>query len=251
MANPRVIKKAGSCTSLIVGHFWEAAEGLRPDEKRELARLALGAVLVDTSCMRKRVEKCDEDAMEMLEAWLLDEDAGELVEPWDRELFWKELVEAKEGVEGLGTRDLLRKDYKEWDEKVGKVGISSVVKGLEWLVGRDEDFLEVLRSWGVERGLDLVVVMTTLGTGDGEEFKRELLVWGVNEKGEEMLKEVERKAEDAGLKLEPWGEGKLDEEGKRKVWWQRNVEASRKQVAPFLRQCIQEVGQQKASKAKV
>jgi exopolyphosphatase len=71
----------------------------------------------------------------------------------------------------------------------------------------------------------------------GGDFKRELLLWGLDSKGVEAAKKFAADGEKE-LGLEKWGDGELDMEGKnewRRCWWQNKVESSRKQVAPLLR----------------
>ncbi|KAF8252999.1 hypothetical protein K440DRAFT_627172, partial [Wilcoxina mikolae CBS 423.85] len=152
---------------------------------------------------------------------------------WDQGAFFQDVYDAKTNVDGLSLRDLLRKDYKEWTEDGKKLGIASVVKGLEYLRGKGA-FLETLKEWARERRLDVVCVMTT--DGRGEEYKRELLVWAVRKQGAECLRLLMERAEERELKLGVWGNGELDDGVKRRAWTQGNLNMSRKQVAPLLRE---------------
>ncbi|KAI5780840.1 hypothetical protein EDC01DRAFT_667409 [Geopyxis carbonaria] len=231
--SPRVIDKCGSCSSLVIETFFENVER-EAGEKAELARLALAAVLIDTANMTQKVTAHDEKTLKILEKCV------EAQEEWDRQKFYEDIRKAKQDVGDMKLRDLLRKDYKEWTEgKYGKLGIASVVKSLQWMKAREEGeaFYEGLKSWGEERGLDVLGVMTT--DGEGDDFHRELLLWAIKDRGLDSLKWFEEKAEGAGMRLSPWNHGEINsQDGMRKAWKQKNIEMSRKQVAPLLRECV-------------
>lgn len=227
------------------------------DVRGELARLALAAVLIDTTNMTNKVTPHDEEVLAFLEAEIAKSvtEGGGASEPWDRKKFYNGVWGAKNNVDAMPLRDLLRKDWKEWTESVTgadgvqrKVGIASVLRELAWLKGREagEGFVEGVKSWAGERGLDVVSVMTT--TGRGGDFRRELFVWVLNEEAEGCLEAFVRMAGEAGLGLSVWGEGALDgDNGRRRAWCQKNLKASRKQVAPLLRESIK-VGAKRESK---
>lgn len=224
-ASPRIITPSGSCSSLIINELFNPAQ-LAEEERVQIATLALAAVLIDTAGMSHKVTAHDEAAVEMLEACC---EVG-----YERAGFFGALFAAKTDVEGMETRDLLRKDWKEWEEGGLRVGVASVVKGLGWLDGRG-DLLDTVKSWGTERKCDVVAVMTTDGKGEG--FKRELLLWALKEEGRNCVKCFWEQAGDEGMKLESLGGGELDGEH-RKAWTQGNLAMSRKQVAPLLRECL-------------
>ncbi|CCX10469.1 exopolyphosphatase [Pyronema domesticum] len=236
-ASPRIIQKSGSCSSLVITELCKTA----PPPK-EVAELGMASILVDTSNLTKRMEPTDHQAVETLSPLLPD--------TFDRDSFYASLQSAKQDVDSLSLRDLLRKDYKEWVEPNGKrIGISSVVKGLGHLEGKmvgtceeggeQDAFLATVKEWARERRLDVMVVMTAETKDDGK-FGREVLLWAGREGG--FVNRVKERGEELGLKQ--WGEGRLDQEGKRYAWRQEKTEMSRKQVAPFLRECLREVGEE-------
>jgi exopolyphosphatase len=201
----------------------------------------MASILIDTSNLSEKMEAPDHQAVEALSPLL--------PATFDRDSFYASLQSAKLDVDSLSLRDLLRKDYKEWVEPNGKrIGISSVVKGLEYLErkmvgtceegGEQDAFLATIKEWARERRLDVVAVMTAETGSDGK-FRRELLLWAGREGG--FVNKVKERGEELGLKQ--WGEGRLDQEGKRYAWRQEKTEMSRKQVAPFLRECLREVGE--------
>ncbi|KAH8146838.1 uncharacterized protein LAJ45_09212 [Morchella importuna] len=225
-AKPRIITPSGSCSSLVTQHF-QSAFPQSGDVRGELARLALAAVLIDTTNMTNKVTPHDEEVLAFLEAEIAKSvtEGGGAGEPWDRKKFYNGVWDAKNNVDAMPLRDLLRKDWKEWAESVAgvdgvqrKVGIASVLRELEWLKGRE--------------------------AGEG----RELFVWVLNEGAEGCLEAFVRMAEEAGLGLSVWGGGALDgDNGRRRAWCQKNLKASRKQVAPLLRESIK-VGAKRESK---
>lgn len=235
-AIPRVIDPCGSCMSLVVEEskpLWDKLEDAAT-EGPKVARLGLAAILIDTINLtaEAKIRPKDKTAAAFLEEKLQGTD-------YDRKEYFEEVSKVKEDISGLSFRDILRKDYKEWNEGKLKLGIASVVQNLEYLLeekasGKPDVFFDALSSWAKERELDVVSVMTT-SNPDGE-FQRHLLVWGVNHEGKDATKRfVDNNTE--GLELEPWGDGVLDGDG-RGAWRQCNLKESRKQVAPRLREAL-------------
>lgn len=195
------------------------------------------------------------EAVKFLESLIEKSPNTNEIAPWDRDAYFSSISAAKEDVRAMNLRDILRKDYKEWSEGGLKLGISSIVRDLSFLLskaGSKEKFLEILGGWGRERRLDICAVMT-IGHVDGV-FKRELLVWGLEVKGVQCLRRFRGEGV-TKLGLRVWGEGGLDsdvdsdvdvngdEKGAEKTemrycWWQDRIENSRKQVAPLLRQSM-------------
>jgi exopolyphosphatase len=280
---PRIIEKAGSCTSLVVNfgrETWnEVALGARvagaanaqvdgggvlDDDAvvrlwhAQVALLGLGSVLIDTNNLKSKEKTTEHDraAVKYLEARAMA--CAKVAGTYDRKRFFEELDEAKRDVGSLGLRDILRKDYKQWTEGEQKLGISSVVKSLDFLIKKASDeaaaaasvtdsadessFFKQLKNFAQERGLGLYAIMTN-STSPAGKHQRELLVWSFNE---ESMAAAKRFASDTGeqLGLEDLQEVDVDSKVKLgegewlKVWRQRNVRHSRKQVAPLLRQAM-------------
>ncbi|KAH7411114.1 hypothetical protein BKA64DRAFT_662709 [Cadophora sp. MPI-SDFR-AT-0126] len=243
---PRVVRKSGSCSSLVVEYCregWDAVSAKSNDDETakwnaELARLALGPVLIDTSNLENKAKTtpADVEAVKYLEKWIA---AGE-GEGFDAKSYYKEIWTAERDVEGLSLMDLLRKDYKQWSEGGVNLGVSSVVKDMDFLLSKSEtreEFFNTLKEFSQERDLSVCSIMTRSSAKNGNGFQRELFVWGLDEKGIGASKKFEAESRDS-LGLETWKEGYLDfEDGGmwRKCWQQKKIEHSRKQVAPLLR----------------
>lgn len=272
---PRLIEKSGSCSSLVtryLGPSWDllsslgmssgAAHGqgdsLSDDSAvvkvwdAEAAQLGLASILIDTANLEDKSKTTDTDreAVQYLEARVLS--CPKFGANFDRNKFYEAMDTAKKDIGSLQLQDILQKDYKMWDDKGLRLGISSVVKDIGFLKEKaagetntqspDEAFLDALRGFAKERTLDLYSVMTTSTSGQGQ-FQRELLVWAFGEAGIAAAKKFAANSHDE-LGLEKWQSGggtEYDYEGDenwRRVWWQRNVQHSRKRVAPLLREAM-------------
>ena len=250
----RIVRKSGSCASLVVEYCREAWEGLsslqaqsqQQDEETkgwdaELARVALAPVLIDTNDLlsESKTMPVDRAAVEYLESKIVAQEG----EKYDRGEFFKDISRAKEDIMFLPLADILRKDYKQWDTASGiKLGVSSIVKDIQSLiqkVGGDGEFLDTVVKFARERELSIVSLMTTSHLNGT--FRRELLVWAIDEDGAKAMRKFEGDSRET-LGLEKWGEGSLDLEGGgfRRCWWQNKLDNSRKQVAPLLRTSIEE-----------
>ncbi|KAF2673782.1 DHH phosphoesterase [Microthyrium microscopicum] len=233
---PRIIDKAGSCTSLVVEYLGDQWSSLEPagESDSQVAKLALASILIDTVNMgdKSKVTAHDEAAVAYLKTKLPDFDPG---------IFYAELQNAKQDVGRLCLHDILRKDYKEWEAGELHLGIASVVKPLTFLIDKasSEDaassFADSVALFAKDRKLDMFAIMTTY-TSEGDAFSRELLVYASSESAVCSLEQFEKNST-SKLSLASWkGEmGDIDK-GSLKVWVQKAVKHSRKQVAPLLRE---------------
>lgn len=266
---PRVIEKSGSCTSLVTEYCqpaWDLAsdsglstgaahaqgDSLSNDDAAtkvwdaQVAQLGLASILIDTSNLQSKDKTTEHDrnAVKYLEAKIMA--CPQLSTAYDRTRFFEGIDAARKDVGALKLTDILRKDYKQWDENGMTLGISAVVKPISFLVQKaDEEgtaLLGVLRSFSQERGLDLYALMT-MSTSAAGKFQRELLVWGFGGSAISSAKQFSTSAQ-AELGLEDWREidsvtaGHESEDEWVKVWWQREVQHSRKRVAPLLREAM-------------
>jgi exopolyphosphatase len=272
---PRVVEKSGSCTSLVTEYLqkpWDLLSGLGMSSgaahaqgdslsddsavvkvwDAQAAQLGLASILIDTANLedKSKTTSHDREAVEYLEARILS--CPKLAASFNRNKFYEQIDSAKKDLGGMQLQDILRKDYKLWDDKGQKLGISSVVKNIEFLRKKaadeantttaDDTLLEALRRFATERELDLYSLMTTSTSAEGQ-FQRELLVWAFSETGITAAKKFASESSDE-LGLEKWqsGDGKYyDHDGDgywMHVWWQRKVQHSRKRVAPLLREAM-------------
>jgi exopolyphosphatase len=269
---PRIIEKTGSCTSLIANYCrstWDTlsesalssgaahaqGDSLSDDSavvKRwdaAVAQLALASILIDTANLHDENKTTEHDrrAVEYLEAKIML--CPQLSTSFDRTVFYKEVDAAKKDIDGLNLHDILRKDYKQWDQGGMKLGVSSVVKSIAFLQNKAGDeakassagraLLETFGDFAKTRELDMYALMTTSTSPEGE-FQRELLLWAFNDKAVSAAKAFATSSTEE-LGLEDWNESSSVADAScgdgqwRKVWWQRHVQHSRKRVAPLLR----------------
>ncbi|KAF2844945.1 exopolyphosphatase-like protein [Plenodomus tracheiphilus IPT5] len=271
---PRIIEKTGSCTSLVANYCrsaWdrcsESAMSSRATHAQgdslsndaacvkrwdaDVAKLGIASILIDSSNLKDQNKTTEHDllAVEYLEAKIM---LCPQTASFDRGTFYTEIDAAKKDIGGMRLRDILRKDYKQWDQQGLKLGVSSVVKPIEFLQQKagdeersltsDAAFLAAMERFSKERELDLYSLMTTSSSADGQ-FQRQLLLWAFNDGAVRAAKAFTVNARDE-LGLEEWqGSGSVADGGHgndqwRRVWWQRQVQHSRKRVAPLLREAM-------------
>lgn len=245
-ASPRVIEHCGSAMSLVVTECqkdWQAAaeadNGSRSIDAH-LAKLGLAPILIDTINLTAKEKMCEKDtaAVEFLVPMTGEKD-------FDRTKYHDEITAVKEDISSLSFRDVFRKDYKEWTDAGLRLGISCVVQNFDYLLQTADDKLDVLldefRSWATERSLDIAVIMTT--SHPGGDFQRHLLVWATSERGTPAVNNFIQNSTDS-FQLTQWKQGKLDGDA-RFAWQQHKLTASRKQVAPALRDAMVATGKEK------
>ncbi|KAL8689054.1 MAG: hypothetical protein Q9218_005191 [Villophora microphyllina] len=275
---PRVVEKCGSCTSLVLrtlkaswdknndatslssGAAHAQGDSLTTDARiiqtwdAQVAKMALASILIDTANLTAegKVEQADRDAVEYLEAKinLSPQDAAK----WDRTQFYEEIVSTKRAIDGLAFEDILRKDYKQWTENGLTLGVSSVVKPLEFLASKainrasgdpEDQFVTAIGDFMAARDLTLFAVMTT-STSSARIFQRELYIQALSAGhaaastfSKEATGELRLADHTVRLLSEKPGAMQPSSEGPwRKIWLQGDVSKSRKQVAPLLRKAM-------------
>lgn len=232
-AELRIVKTTGSCSSLVFNYWHEMNADL--NLIKDAALLSLGAAVIDTSNFHHKVEQPDLDALKIYEEVLPD---------FDRDAYYKQIRHDKDDLDGLSISDILRKDYKEFefgkssrDEKL-IVGIASTVKPLNWFYskyGGESNFREACLEAQKQHNVDIFVVMTAwLHNSD---FRRELVIVSHNTNiSQQIIDGIQNK-----LDLQEEREGRISESNPYyfKVFNQLNVSASRKQVAPYLKEAFE------------
>jgi exopolyphosphatase len=243
-ASPRVIEKSGSCNSLIVNHFRNSRQGSSSSSTdAQIARLSLGAILIDTINMtaEAKVTTHDEKAVQYLESKIASSTTI-ADKKYNRDEFFNAINAAKNNIDDLNIYDILRKDYKQWsDDESGLIlGVASVVQNIAYLRKRDEDLLEVCRSFAAEHSLDLLAIMMAF-TSEAGEFGRELLLIAVKE--DEAVQAARRfvtSSKDELQLTDMPDDQNVPRFAFLYCWKQENLAASRKQVAPLLRDAMRQ-----------
>lgn len=239
-ALPRIIRVVGSCASLVVDYLGSATPVPGP-----LADLLLAAILIDTQLRPTPEGKATStdisSAASLLPTSSLASDNAVLA----LSSRTSSLLSSKADVGWMNGRDLLRRDYKEYELGPWRYGLSTVPLSFgAWLEKGTEGWGLVEREveeWMKERKLSMAGVLTsfnTVPTKEGKKAKhqRELLLFVDDARLASILDDVEKEPE---LKLEGWKGGKPDVLGKRwRIWQQGNARATRKQVAPIIKRLV-------------
>lgn len=245
-SEPRIIEKSGSCASLVTNYLGDSWNRLSESQDNELhrqcdahlAKMAMASILVDTTNMTvsTKVTPHDTNAMEYLESKTPD---------LDTDKFFDEIQNAKTDIGQLKLDDILRKDYKEWEAGTMKLGVAAVVKPMEFLINKahtesrqdgNQPFVQALREFSEARKLDVLGIMTMYT--DNDRFCRQLLVLSANTKANEAVSRF-KKDSSSELGLKPLNNTDTGfENDKIQTWQQMAVQHSRKQVAPLLRNAM-------------
>lgn len=188
-------------------------------ETKGVAQLLMSAILIDTSNFTNKVRPHDSVASHFLAQYL-----PELV----LQNYYEAMKAAKTSIGGMSLHDLLRRDYKEFDTKVGRLGMSTVLRSISFLQSHFEDFERIIKQYREEQSLEVFIVLTI--SGDGAEFKKGGMI--VTEKYASVIQKFKKEGG------EKYGIVK-DEEGGRGMYnsfafEMRDLSASRKQIAPLV-----------------
>ena len=212
------IRPVGSCATII-------AESFLKDQKdsisSSLGTLLLGTILLDTVNL-------DPDAGRVTDAD--SKVAKSLVEiaGLDSKKLFDKLQFEKFNVSSLGSYDLLRKDYKEWQLGKVKLGIGSVLLPVEDWAAKDSKIADACGSYLKERNLDVLLAMNAF-TSPG--FTRQLVVYVPDDS---LRTDTVAFLEGSDLGLEKID---LDSLGKGCSFYnQKNLGISRKKLQPLLKE---------------
>ena len=270
---PRVIETCGSCTSLVAEYVSNGLTNLMmrssrcvrvtddPDElsddeddeksfavryDAQVAQLALAPILIDTNNLQDKTKTTEHDhkAVEYLETRI--NDCPPSSKDYDRAAYFERIQRAKQSLDSLSVRDILRKDYKQWDENGMTLGMSSVVKPIEYLGNKakqeqhssatgSESLLEAVKAFAEERSLTVAAVMTTFTAADSN-FNRELMVVCHDDDGKTCVDRFIQQCKEE-LQLDDMDGGE-QRSVQYHIWQQGKLSASRKQVAPMLRNAM-------------
>ncbi|MCL2294247.1 MAG: DHH family phosphoesterase [Spirochaetes bacterium] len=163
----KIIEKTGSTATLVGEKILGAGAGA--GEKflldRDSAFLLGAAIMIDTSNLSYKSGKTTAKDEKVL---------SHLVSEYkiDRVEFFKNLVMRKRDLSNLSSRDMLRKDYKEWIMGRKKTGFSSVNLSLQGWLQKDYKLPEEITKYYIENSLDVLFIMIAYSD---TEFKRELI----------------------------------------------------------------------------
>ncbi|ORX37670.1 hypothetical protein BD324DRAFT_641818 [Kockovaella imperatae] len=240
----------------------------------ELPTFLLSAILIDTAGLKAggKATQNDTDAAAFLyplstlaSSSSSSETAAEtLNEASPIAALTTQLQDAKFNVSDMSTNDLLLRDYKQYtlpsassDFPILQVGVSTVPLGLKPWLERDGGWNRLLQGVDeemIQKNLDIEGVLTSYNNKNGK-HRRELLLVVRTGGAVKDANTAKRMVQDLTLGLEgsveielkSWDktsalfskDGELDTSFRvARVWKQGNAKATRKQVAPLLRDLI-------------
>ncbi len=207
----------GSASTLVVERILETADRLDP----AAATLALGTILLDTVNLdpeAKRATPRDEAAVRKLMA----------LTNADRATLFDRLQFEKFNVAALSTRDILRKDYKEYRMGSLLCGMSSALLPLADWFKKDTALEASLSHYAESRKLDILIVMNAYTAPD---FTREMAVYS---KDAALRRRTIAFMNSAGLGLVPLKAAANVPAGDTEYFSQGDLGQSRKKLQPLL-----------------
>ncbi len=221
-AASRTIEGVGSCATLVAEKVLKAIPELLD---AGCARLLLGTILLDTVNLDEKAGRVTPKDREMADRLIVRSGAAQ------KELFDRLQFE-KFNVAALDTRDLLRKDYKDYSAGSVRYGMSSVLLSVADWAKKDPGLTDGLAKYCAERGLSLLFAMNAYTDPD---FKRELVVYAVKPELRKLVVDflVSRDLDLAPLK------GKAPAASENAAFFsQGNGSYSRKKLQPLLQEFL-------------
>lgn len=223
-ANPRIIEKSGSCSSLVF-NYWN---GLNIEFNNELIFLLSSALIIDTNNCVNKMEKHDWVALESYNRGNMDE-------------MYRLLVNEKNNIDDLSIGQILKKDFKYFENEIGsssvflKIGISSTIKSINWFYNKftKRQFLNESIKFLLDNNLDVLILMNSFT--ESSEFTKQLIFITNNEKNLILIRLVINSiSEELNLDL-------IEDSTNIKIFNQLNLKQSRKQVAPLIKNSLKEL----------
>lgn len=220
-ASPRIIEKVGSCATLI-------ADMLKPDDNRDVARLLLCAVMLDTNLLRSEEKTTSRDVAAVTRLGMI---AG-----WDEKEYrdiYRLLKNERNNVSGFNAKDMLRRDLKTFLNEGLYVAIASIGLSPEQLVelAQKNELKFYFEEFARERGVDCVLGLMNHSSRGVHERHLCVLAGKVGDAIQEELYAD--------------GNGQIELErrqvrGGNGLWWfqLKNPGLSRKIVAPLVTQAL-------------
>ncbi|QPG73059.1 hypothetical protein FOA43_000363 [Brettanomyces nanus] len=230
-AEPRLIQVTGSCSSLVLGHFQKGVLNAKLD--LATVKFLVSAILLDTGFLtdKYKTKQTDVDILNHIKA--------QYPELSDEELSQENTIlhKQKKSVEGFNFKDILRKDYKEYNCGKLKTGISSVSGSLDQLEATFgyQNMVQDLKELKGQRNLSLMVMMASYNSKSNNVHCRQMVLVG---DANSALSSDTAAALENKLQLEVKVSSSSEEI---KAFEQLNTAASRKQVAPLITEYLKSV----------
>ncbi|KUI56361.1 hypothetical protein VP1G_03717 [Cytospora mali] len=256
-AEPRIFETAASCTTLVARQMLDELEEL-PEEyhmPHELLELILTAIAIDSGGLKgDATTKADKKVSKRVlkrSNWA-HRDLKDVMEDLD-----DELSKAKQDLDHLELRDLLRRDWKgdlvdtpSTHMPTVSLGFASVPYSMDEQITKT-DFQEIFHwfaihaAWTAEVGVDISVVLNKYKikeNGKKKKIREVALVVRddvrINETQADSLFRVAKEAleKDETLGLKPWY--RAGELGRRQMVWTHESGAGRKIIKPIVEDAV-------------
>lgn len=247
-AKPRIIQSNGSCSSLVFNYWYNQFNNKSVFQNNEMINILLGPLLIDTSNMTQKVEKNDIIAFEKYNQILNVNQNSKIFNclitrdtKLDHLELYNQLKKAKKDLDGFKFYDILRKDYKQFDFKGTVIGFSSIGKSINWVVKKydEQEIKNTLDSILQDLKLNVLVITTSYTKKENGEYTREFAYYYKDSRFEK-LSEL---APELDLNLDIYHGDNVSRKVKSiknfKVFNQVNIKASRKQVVPIVKDCVE------------
>ncbi|KAJ2451646.1 Exopolyphosphatase [Coemansia sp. RSA 2336] len=246
----RQIEPVGSCSTLVAERLFNQTRDQPDLMDADLAKMLLGAILLDTSNLDPAAQRATSRDVEMVN-WLTPQvnwittgsfDPESLHVSSPQELY-KALDKLKGQVSHLSARDLLRKDYKQWTVGKWDVGISSISYRLAKWIKRDgrEEIENSVMAWIEEQHVQVAMVMThgKVKQQGVKTYGRELIVSfapSVDLGYRRFI--IDELVKSDTLQLAPFFD-EIDLQTRTSFFVQNRKESSRKQVFPAIKAILE------------
>lgn len=229
----RDIRMVGSCMTLVAEHFADLLQG-HPTYLHVIAEIALAPILVDTHALRwefGKTTQADVDAFQRLAKPLGSSEVDERMLQ-----YFNQISAIKNRVQHLSTRDLLRRDYKQFTVGPFRIGTSSMPWNFqEWIERDGLDKIEKdTLAYMTERNLDMEMVLDSF---ERDGYQRELALFIAPNGRLRPVKEALEGNDE--IQLKPYSQWVRDPS----IGWynQGNIKMSRKQVWPLAQSIIEQL----------
>jgi len=213
------IRPVGSAAT-IVGEFF--LKNQREVIEGPVGILLLGTILLDTVNLDPEAGRVTDDDLKI---------ANQIIEisKLDKDALFNKLQFEKFNVSSLGSYDLLRKDYKEWNMGAVKCGIGSVLLPVEQWMSNDPDIVIACDRYLKERELNVLFAMNAF---TNPEFTRQIVVYIPDDK---LRKDTLKFLESSDLGLKEIDVSSLKYVNNCAFYNQANLGISRKKLQPILK----------------
>lgn len=242
-ACPRIITPSGSCSSLVFNYWFDQ---LNNDmkllaEHTSVVDLLIGPLVIDTSNMTQKVEASDSEAFKVYETVIGGISADSVLESWNKQIY-STLKKAKKDLSGFTLEQVLRKDYKQFQFAKGDiVGFSSMSKSFSWVLKTydPEQVTQTFRTMLESLGLTLLVLTPSFTDKKTNQYTRQLIYVYFDNKYDDLGSQLLVLEPEHTAEAEKFENKLSGSKLKIKVFNQKNINASRKQVVPAVKEALE------------